>query len=103
MISKVDLKPFKKAQLFLTYVYKNGINIYTLNATVVGGYKITLGKIAIGDSLSGGHPLCHVLFEGYTMYGQKMIETRARVGGYERKFNAFKQAMMEAGAVVSAL
>lgn len=97
MIKNVDLKPFKKFQLFPAYVYKNGIEIYTLNATVSGGYEITLAQIIVGNSLSGGAPLCHVLFEGYAKNGQKMIETKTRVGGYEREFNAVKQAMIKAG------
>ena len=97
MIRNIDLKPFKKSELFPAYVYNNGIDIYTLNATVSGGYKITLARIVVGNSLSGGAPLCHALFESYSKNGQKMIETRTRVGGYEREFNAVKQAMIKAG------
>lgn len=97
MIKNVDLKPFTKSQLFPTYVYKNGVNIYTLSATVAGGYEITLAKMTLGDSVSGGFPLSHVLFESYTSQGQKRIETKTRVGGYEREFNAAKQAMFKAG------
>ena len=97
MIKNVELKPFKNSQLFPAYVYKKGVKIYTLGATVSSGYKITLGKIIVGDSMSNGAPLCHVMFESYTKHGEKMIETKTRVGGYEREFNAAKQAMMKAG------
>lgn len=97
MIRNVALKPFQKAQLFPAYVYKNGVKTYTLNAVVSSGYEIVLARITVGDSLSGGAPLSHVLFEGYAKNGQKMIETKTRVGGYEREFNAVKQAMIKAG------
>ena len=97
MIKNVNLKPFTNVQAFPAYVYKKGVNIYTLNATVTGGYEITLARITLGDSMSGGLPLSHVLFESYTKQGQKRIETKTRVGGYEREFNAAKQAMLKAG------
>lgn len=97
MIRNVNLKPFKKPELFPAYVYSNSVRTYTLNATVSGGYEITLARIVVGNSLSGGAPLSHALFEGYTKNGQKMIETKTRVGGYEREFNAVKQAMIKAG------
>ena len=97
MIKNICLKPFKKSQLFPAYVYKSDIKTYTLNATIAGGYEIMLGKIIVGDSSSGGQSLSHALFESYTKRGQKMIETKTRVGGYEREFNSVKQAMMEAG------
>lgn len=97
MIKSVDLKPFKKHELFPAYVYSNSVRIYTLNATVPGGYEITLARIVVGKSMSGGAPLSHVLFESYTKNGQKMIEIKTRVSGYEREFNAVKQAMIKAG------
>ena len=97
MIKKIELKPFKNSQLFPAYVYKKGIETYTLNASLSGGYKIMLGKIIVGNSISNGAPLCHAMFESYTKHGEKMIETKTRVSGYEREFNAVKQVMMEAG------
>ena len=54
MIRSVDLKPFKKFRRFSAYLYKNRIKTYMLRATVTGGYKITRGKIIVGDSFSGG-------------------------------------------------
>ncbi len=54
MIRSVDLKPFKKSRRFSAYLYKNRIKTYMLRATVTGGYKITRGKIIVGDSFSGG-------------------------------------------------
>ena len=73
MIKNINLESFKKPQLFPAYVYKSDIKTYTLTATITGGYEIMLGKIIVGDSLSGGQSLSHALFESYTKRGHKML------------------------------
>lgn len=97
MIKDVNLKPFTKSEMFPAYVYKKGLTIYTLNAMVADGYEITLAKLTVGESTSDSELLCHALFESYNDHGEKMVETRARMSGSEREFNAGKEAMIKAG------
>ena len=95
MIKNVKLKPFDKPNYLPTYV--GDVKTYTLIATVPGDYEITPAKLTVGASVSAGNPLSHALFESYSDHGQKMIEAKSRVSGYEREFMAVKSAMLEAG------
>ena len=97
MIKNVNLKPFEGSCELPTYVYRSDIEKYTLIATVPGDYKITLAKLTIGTSVSGKTVLSHAVFESYTAHGEKMYETKIRVGGCEREFMAAKNAMVKAG------
>ena len=97
MIKEVQLKPFDKSCELPTYVYGNGVDKYTLIATVPGNYKITLAKLLIGSSISGKTMLAHALFESYTDHGEKMKESKIRIGGCEREFMAVKNVMTEVG------
>ena len=97
MIRNVNLKPFEVSCELPTYVYGSGVEKYTLIATVPGNYEITLAKLIIGTSLSGKSVLSHAMFESYTEHGEKMCETKIRVGGCEREFMAAKNAMTKAG------
>lgn len=97
MIKNINLKPFDKSCELPTYVYGNGVDKYTLVATIPGDYKITLAKLLIGSSVSGKTVLSHALFESYTDHGEKMSESKIRMGGCEREFMAAKNVMTEVG------
>ena len=99
MIKNVQLKPFdvNKCCEFPAYVYGNGIEKYTLVATVPNGYKITLAKLTVGTSVSGETTLSHAKFESYSEHGEKMSEAKARIGGFEREFMVAKNAMSKVG------
>ena len=97
MIKSIDLKPFTKTNPLPTYARWQGLDVYTLKATVKNGYEITLANLTIGKSMSAQNPLSHVLFESYSDHGKKMSEVRKRAGGYEREFMAIASAMTEAG------
>lgn len=95
MIKNVKLKVFNGASILPAYMKE--LEVYTLVATIKGGYEITLARLTVGDLPSGSKKLFHALFESYTDHGQKMRETKSRVGGHERDFLAVKSAMLEAG------
>ena len=65
MIKSVQLKPLDVNMPceLPTYVYGNGVEKYTLIATVPGDYKITLAKLTIGSSMSGTTMLSHAMFD----------------------------------------
>ena len=97
MIKDVNLKPFEKSVFLPAYV--SNIGIYTLTAKVLGDYEITLAQLVIGDTMSAGVPLTHVLFRSYTSKGKKCTESRTRVSGFEREFIAVKSAMFNVGII----
>lgn len=99
MIKSVDLKPFTKTNPLPTYARWQGLEIYTLKATVNGGYEITLANLTIGRSMSAKNPLSHVLYESYDDHGKKMSEVKIRAGGDEREFMAVAGAMAGAGII----
>lgn len=77
--------------------YAGNVRAYTLLAKVPGDYTITLGKITVGDSVSGGNQLTHVMFESFTDHGERRKVARTRASGYDREFIAVKNAMIETG------
>ena len=70
MIKSIDLKPFKKPELFPAYVYNNEVKLYTLNATVSGGYEREFNAVKQAMIKAGIEfepiPPCHIeeLLEG---------------------------------------
>jgi len=78
-------------------IYVSDLRQYILIGNVTGGYKITLAKLTVGNSISAGNPLTHALFESYSDHGERMAVTRTRVSGYESEFWAVKNAMFNAG------
>lgn len=97
MIKNVCLKKFHQSCSFPAYVYKCGIDKYTLIATVMGKYQIILARLFIGKSNSGDTVLTHAIFESYDEYGKKMVETQFRTNGLESEFMAVKNVMWKAG------
>ena len=95
MIKDFTPMPFEGINPLPDYV--SNVRAYTLIGTAPGGYKVTLAKLTVGDSMSAGNPLAHALFESFTDHGDQMKATRARVSGYDREFIAVKNAMMESG------
>lgn len=77
--------------------YVGNVSRYTLTGSVPGGYKITLAKLTVGDSVSAGNPLTHALFESFTNHGERAKAARTRVSGYDREFIAVRSAMSEVG------
>ena len=77
--------------------YVTDIQHYKLLGRVPGGYTITLAEMIIGESLSAGTELTHVLFRSYTDHGERMAEIRTRASGFERQANAMLSAMSQAG------
>ena len=77
--------------------YASNVRQYALLARVPGNYTITLAKITVGESVSAGNQLAHVMFESFTSHGERRKITRTRASGYDREFNAIKNAMIEAG------
>lgn len=97
MIKNVALKPFTETCELPSYVYKNVFYKYTLTATIEGDYKVVLARLITGYTNSADNILSHALFESYTDHGDKMIETKVRVDGFEREFMAAKSVMVSAG------
>ncbi|MBR1760240.1 MAG: hypothetical protein IJ741_03570 [Schwartzia sp.] len=95
MIKSFTPRPFARMNPLPSYVTK--VRTYILTALVVGGYKITLAILSIGDSVSAGNPLTHAMFESFSDHGERMSVTRTRVSGCEREFTAVKNAMAGAG------
>ena len=105
MIKSVQLKPLDVNMPceLPTYVYGNGVEKYTLIATVPGDYKITLAKLTIGSSMSGTTMLSHAMFESYSEHGEKMSEAKIRISGCERDFMAVKNVMSKVGIEVESI
>lgn len=78
-------------------IYVSNINKYTLIGTIHKGYKITLARLSVGESVSAGNNLTHALFESYTDHGEQAKITRTRVCGVDRTYIAVRSAMCEAG------
>ena len=97
MIKNVELKPFEKHCELPTYVYGNGVEEYELVGTIAGGYKILMARLKVGTSKSKGEILSHAVFESYTTHGEKMSETKIRIGGCDSDFMAVKNAMIKSG------
>ena len=57
MIKDFTPMPFEGINPLPDYV--SNVRAYTLIGTVPGGYKVTLAKLTVGDSMSAGNPLAH--------------------------------------------
>lgn len=77
--------------------YVTDIRTFELVGTVPGGYIVTLGKLTVGESMSAGNPLTHVIFESFSDHGVRQKVARTRVSGCDREFVAVKSAMMKTG------
>lgn len=77
--------------------YVANVRIFTLIGNISGDYKITLARLTVGDSVSGGNSLSHALFESFTDHGDRAKTARTRVNGYDGEFTAVKTAMSETG------
>lgn len=88
-------QPYKGANPLPTYV--SDLRQYILIGNITGGYKITLAKLTIGDSISAGNTLTHALFESYSDHGEQMAVARTRVSGHDSEFWAVKNAMFNVG------
>lgn len=77
--------------------YASNVREYTLLAKVTGGYTITLARITVGDSISGGSNLSHAIFESFTDHGERRRMARTRANGCDREFMAVKSAMTSVG------
>ena len=95
MIKNFTPQPFEGGNPLPDYVGNK--SEYTLVGEVPGGYKITLAKLTVGDSISAGNPLAHALFESYTDHGERAKVARTRVSGFDREFIATRSAMSETG------
>ena len=95
MIKNFIPQPYIGENPLPTYVSK--LRQYILVGTIAGGYKITLAKLTIGDSISASNLLTHALFESYNDHGEQMALSRTRVSGHEREFWAVKNAMINVG------
>lgn len=95
MIKNFKAQPMSRQNKLPIYV--NNINKYTLIGTIQGGYKITLARLSVGESVSAGNNLTHALFESYTDHGEQAKITRTRVSGVDRTYIAVRSAMSEAG------
>lgn len=103
MIKDIKLKPFTHSNPLPAYTRWKGMDVYTLKATVINGYEITLAVLTIGKSFSNQNVLSHVLFESFDDHGRKMFESRMRTSGYEHEFMAITGAMVAAGITFEAL
>lgn len=95
MIKNFTPQPFEGINPLPDYVGNK--SVYTLVGDAPGGYKITLAKLTVGDSVSAGNPLAHALFESYTDHGEQAKAVRTRASGFDREFIAVRSAMSEAG------
>ena len=68
---------------------------YELLATTKTGYTIRLAKLTIGQSVSAGNQLTHVLFESFSDHGERRAIARTRVSDNARVFIAVMNAMLE--------
>ena len=95
MIKNIVPQPFEDINTLPNYV--TNVQSYTLIGVVPEGYRVTLAKLAVGESKSAGSPLGHALFESFNDHGERMKSVRTRVSGADREFVAVKNAMIEAG------
>ena len=95
MIKDFKPQPFGGPNPLPDYVFDT--RTLTLVGTVPGGYKITLGRLTIGETKSGGNLLTHALFESFSDHGERLRVARTRVSGYDREFIAARNAMIETG------
>lgn len=95
MIKSYNPKPYAGENPLPTYV--TNIQHYKLLGQAPGGYTITLAEMILGDSISAGTELTHVLFRSYTDHGDRMAEVRTRASGFERQANAMLSAVSQAG------
>lgn len=96
MIKNYNPRPFEQPNPLPTYVAIT--DQYELLAKTKTGYTITLAKLTVGNSLSAGHLLSHVLFESFSDHGERMSVVRTRVSDNSgRAFSAVMGAMMGAG------
>jgi len=95
MIKDFTPRPYDGENPLPTYVSNR--RTYELIGTVASGYKITLARLTVGDSVSADTPLTHALFESFTDHGERMAIARTRVSGYDREFWAVKNVMQEVG------
>lgn len=95
MIKGFNPQPYDGMSSLPSYVAN--VRTYVLEAEVPGGYRITLARLTVGDSMSAGNPLTHVLFESYDDHGRRCKTARSRTGGYEREVSAVRNAMNEVG------
>lgn len=77
--------------------YVTNVRKYVLEADTQEGYRVTLARLTVGDSLSAGKPLTHVLFESYDDHGRRCATARSRVSGFEQEFVAVVNAMSAVG------
>lgn len=95
MIKNYIPQPYEGGNPLPAYV--DSVNEFELIGTAPSGYKVTLARLAVGESKSAGNPLSHALFESYTDHGERARVARTRVSGYDREFVAVRSAMAEAG------
>lgn len=95
MIRNFNPLPFDGGNPLPNYV--SNVNRYELIGIVPGGYRVTLARLATGESVSAGTPLTHAMFESFTDHGERAKVTRTRVSGYDREFIAVRSALSEAG------
>lgn len=95
MVKNFTPRPYEGGNPLPDYVSNK--SEYTLIGDAPGGYKITLAKLTVGESMSAGNPLAHALFESYTDHGERAKVARTRVSGFDREFMAVRSAMSEAG------
>lgn len=95
MIKNFTPQPFEGVNALPDYVSNK--SEYSLVGDVPGGYKITLARLTVGESMSAGNPLAHALFESFTDHGERAKVARTRVSGYDREFIAVRSAMNETG------
>lgn len=95
MIKNYNPRPFEQFTSLPTYVAIS--EQYELLATTKSGYTIRLAKLTIGQSVSAGNQLTHVLFESFSDHGERRAIARTRVSGNERVFIAIMNAMLEVG------
>ena len=95
MIKNFTPQPYEGGNPLPDYVGNR--SEYVLIGDVPVGYKITLAKLTVGDSVSAGNPLAHALFESYTDHGERAKVARTRVSGFDREFMAVRSAMSETG------
>ena len=95
MIKDYNPRPFEQSNPLPSYV--TVADRYELFAKTKTGYTIMIARLTIGESISAGKPLTHVLFESFSDHGERMTVARTRMSGSERVFIAVVNAMIEAG------
>ncbi len=95
MIKNYNPRPFEQFTSLPTYAAIT--EQYELLAKTKTGYTIRLAKLTIGQSISAGNQLTHVLFESFSDHGERRAVARTRVSGHKRVFVAVMNAMLEVG------